>query len=203
MRKTNFKQIFGIFILYMLGASPLAITYSYAEMDMSNLKRDSTQENWKIIITEKVVNGKLQVKQYTFPKNASTLDIQKILSLEGENDWVYASHSTYQYGIVLFDGKSSNIDGFSTKILPIDEGLEFGNSESSKNKEISYKIIFSGKMIETNFDINSVISIMNLGWKILQLTQNDESNLVSFQNLDHIDFSQKMNSELGKIISIF
>jgi hypothetical protein len=52
MRKTNFKQIFGIFILYMLGASPLAITYSYAEMDMDALKRDSIQEeNWKIIIT--------------------------------------------------------------------------------------------------------------------------------------------------------
>ncbi len=198
MRKTNFKQIFGIFILYILGASPLAITYSYAEMDMGDLKRDSIQEeNWKIIITEKVVNGKLQVKQYTFPKNTSTLDIQRILSLEGENDWVYASHGTYQYGIVLFDGKSSNVDGFSTKILS-DEGLEFWNSESFKDKEISYKVIFSGKMVETNVDINSVISIMNLGWKILQLTQNTE--LVSFQNLNHIDFSQKMNSDLGKII---
>ena len=185
----------------MLGASPLAITYSYAEMDMDYLKRDSIQEkNWKIIITEKVVNGKLQVKQYTFPKNTSTLDIQKILSLEGENDWVYASHGTYQYGIVLFDGKSSNIDGFSTKILSSDEGLEFWNSESFKDKEISYKVIFSGKMVETNVDMNSVISIMNLGWKILQLTQNTESNLVSFQNLDHIDFGQKMNSDLGKII---
>lgn len=198
MRKTNFKQIFGIFILYILGASPLAITYSYAEMDMGDLKRDSIQEeNWKIIITEKVVNGKLQVKQYTFPKNTSTLDIQRILSLEGENDWVYASHGTYQYGIVLFDGKSSNVDGFSTKILS-DEGLEFWNSESFKDKEISYKVIFSGKMVETNVDMNSVISIMNLGWKILQLTQNTE--LVSFQNLNHIDFSQKMNSDLGKII---
>lgn len=200
MRKTNFKQIFGIFILYILGASPLAITYSYAEMDMGDLKRDSIQEeNWKIIITEKVVNGKLQVKQYTFPKNTSTLDIQRILSLEGENDWVYASHGTYQYGIVLFDGKSSNVDGFSTKILS-DEGLEFWNSESFKDKEISYKVIFSGKMVETNVDMNSVISIMNLGWKILQLTQNTELNLVSFQNLNHIDFSQKMNSDLGKII---
>ena len=201
MRKTNFKQIFGIFILYILGASPLAITYSYAEMDMGDLKRDSIQEeNWKIIITEKVVNGKLQVKQYTFPKNTSTLDIQRILSLEGENDWVYASHGTYQYGIVLFDGKSSNVDGFSTKILSSDEGLELWNSESFKDKEISYKVIFSGKMVETNVDINSVISIMNLGWKILQLTQNTELNLVSFQNLNHIDFSQKMNSDLGKII---
>ena len=199
MRKTNFKQIFGIFILYILGASPLAITYSYAEMDMGDLKRDSIQEeNWKIIITEKVVNGKLQVKQYTFPKNTSTLDIQRILSLEGENNWVYASHGIYQYGIVLFDGKSSNVDGFSTKILSSDEGLELWNSESFKDKEISYKVIFSGKMVETNVDINSVISIMNLGWKILQLTQNTE--LVSFQNLNHIDFSQKMNSDLGKII---
>lgn len=199
MRKTNFKQIFGIFILYILGASPLAITYSYAEMDMGDLKRDSIQEeNWKIIITEKVVNGKLQVKQYTFPKNTSTLDIQRILSLEGENNWVYASHGIYQYGIVLFDGKSSNVDGFSTKILSSDEGLELWNSESFKDKEISYKVIFSGKMVETNVDMNSVISIMNLGWKILQLTQNTE--LVSFQNLNHIDFSQKMNSDLGKII---
>ena len=199
MRKTNFKQIFGIFILYILGASPLAITYSYAEMDMGDLKRDSIQEeNWKIIITEKVVNGKLQVKQYTFPKNTSTLDIQRILSLEGENNWVYASHGIYQYGIVLFDGKSSNVDGFSTKILSSDEGLELWNSESFKDKEISYKVIFSGKMVETNVDMNSVISIMDLGWKILQLTQNTE--LVSFQNLNHIDFSQKMNSDLGKII---
>lgn len=201
MRKTNFKQIFGIFILYILGASPLAITYSYAEMDMGDLKRDSIQEeNWKIIITEKVVNGKLQVKQYTFPKNTSTLDIQRILSLEGENNWVYASHGIYQYGIVLFDGKSSNVDGFSTKILSSDEGLELWNSESFKDKEISYKVIFSGKMVETNVDMNSVISIMDLGWKILQLTQNTELNLVSFQNLNHIDFSQKMNSDLGKII---
>jgi hypothetical protein len=94
---------------------------------------------------------------------------------------------------VLFDGKS-------TKILSSDEGLEFWNSESFKDKEISYKVIFSGKMVETNVDMNSVISIMNLGWKILQLTQNAESDLVSFQNLDHIDFSQKMNSVLGKII---
>ena len=190
----------------MLGTSPLAITYSYAEIDENHPKRGSIQEgNWKVVITEKVINGKLQVKQYTFPKNASALDIQKILSLEGENGWVYARYSTYQYGIVLFDGKSPNIDnvgGFSTKVLSADEELHFWNSESVKNKEIIYKVIFSGRMVEANVDTNSVISIMNLGWKILQLPQNVESHLISFQNLDHADFSQKMNSDHSRIISI-
>lgn len=71
------------------------------------------------------------------------------------------------------------------------------DSGSVKNKEVIYKVVFSGKMVETNVDTDSVISIMNLGWEILQSTQ-DESYLGSFENQDSIDFSQKMNSELVK-----
>ena len=149
----------------MLGTSPMAITYSHSELDENNLKREQIDGNWKTIISERVIDGKLQLKQYTFPKNASTLEIQKILSLEGENGWIYARHITYQHGIVLFDKFShiGSINDFSTKVLSTNEKLDF--LDTSVSTGISYKVIFSGKMAETNVDANFVISIMNSGWK--------------------------------------
>ena len=65
----------------MLSPAPLAVTYSYAESEES-LEPEKTQEDPKstnkfqierfgAILTEKVVNGKLEVKQFSLPKDST------------------------------------------------------------------------------------------------------------------------------------
>ena len=77
-------RIIGAFaILLMLGASPLSVTYSFAENESNQVKN----REFRAILTEKVVDGKLQVNQYSLPEKFSEDDLKRKLSSDGQISW--------------------------------------------------------------------------------------------------------------------
>ena len=77
----------------MLGASPLSVTYSSAEIgdnqgekmrENERKTENSKKERLGAILTEKIVNGKLEIRQYALPEDISEEDLQRMLSLEGQ-----------------------------------------------------------------------------------------------------------------------
>ncbi|MFQ5781717.1 MAG: hypothetical protein ACE5GR_01520 [Nitrosopumilus sp.] len=91
MVKLQYRTTGVIVILLMLGASPLSVTYSFADMNEdqdkavqneTHTEKNSEKERLRAILTEKIVNGKLQVRQYALPYNISDKDLQRMLPLK-------------------------------------------------------------------------------------------------------------------------
>jgi len=117
MEKFNNKTFRVVAILLMLSTGQLGVTYSNAEAE-ENLELKETQKDQKltiksqkeglgVILTEKFVNGKLEVRQFALPEDITEKDMNRILSLEGTSGWSYVNYKAYHSGIVLFDGKVS------------------------------------------------------------------------------------------------
>ena len=171
------KTARGIVFLIMLAVSPLAMTDSYAsEGGKDSQKNAKSADNIKkesllrAILTEKVINGKLEVRQYALPEDVSPKDMQRMLTVGGETvGWAYVNYKTYQEGIVLFDGKVSKngenfwmISDFGTNFAVEGQILKQSSERSDNNSAIAdntsidedlrYRVIFSGKMAETESD---------------------------------------------------
>ena len=142
----------------MLGASPLSVTYSFAENESNQVEN----REFRAILTEKVVDGKLQVRQYSLPEEFSEDDLKRMLSSDGQISWAYVNYKMYQSGIILFDGKVSKIG----------ENLWEISIENDSNKDLSYKIVFSGKIAETDEGNVFAISFMNSIVKNPEMAQN-------------------------------
>jgi len=185
-------------MLLMLSTAPLGVSYSYAETE-ENLEFEEIQYDIQIpenshldgirtILTEKVVNGKLQVMEFVLPKDTTDEDLKRILSLEGTSSWSYIKSQAYHSGIVLFDGNASRAGDKYWKIsvngtlnlfkgeLDHNLGGKSNNSateisENSFNENLDYKVIFSGKMIEYDEESEFAITFMNSALK------NPETNM--------------------------
>jgi hypothetical protein len=185
-------------MLLMLSTAPLGVSYSYAETE-ENLEFEEIQYDIQIpenshldgirtILTEKVVNGKLQVMEFVLPKDTTDEDLKRILSLEGTSSWSYIKSQAYHSGIVLFDGNASRAEDKYWKIsvngtlnlfkgeLDHNLGGKSNNSateisENSFNENLDYKVIFSGKMIEYDEESEFAITFMNSALK------NPETNM--------------------------
>ncbi len=104
MIKSHNRTIGVITILLMLGASPLSVTYSFADIE------NNQKERLGAILTEEVVNGKLEVRHYALPDDIPKEDMQRRLSFEGKtSSWAYVNYKAYHSGIILFDGKASKV----------------------------------------------------------------------------------------------
>ncbi|MCJ8305592.1 MAG: hypothetical protein MJK05_00925 [Nitrosopumilus sp.] len=75
MKKSQKRSIGVIAILLMLGASPLSVTYSFADFGNYQEGKKEQQSNQKerfgAILTEKIVDGKLKVQHYELPDDIS------------------------------------------------------------------------------------------------------------------------------------
>ena len=158
MIKSQIRIIGSLAILLMLSASPLSVTYSFAENESNQVEN----REFRAILTEKVVDGKLEVRQYSLPEEFSEDDLKRMLSFDGQISWAYVNYKMYQSGIILFDGKVSKID----------ENLWEISIENDSNKDLSYKIVFSGKIAETNEEGGFAISFMNSIIKNPETAQN-------------------------------
>lgn len=174
MVKPQNRTIGVIAILLMLGASPISVSYSFAEDSGAyEPKGSSKKEGSGVILTEKMVDGKLKVQRYALPDNTSKKDMQRILSTD-TSGWAIMNYKAYNAGITLFDGKAIKVGQgmweISTKgVLSLEEkefDLELsGKSNGShvsmhgtaSNEDLSYKVIFSGKFTENNENIFEVI----------------------------------------------
>lgn len=198
MKKFRNNTFRVVAMLLMLSTAPLGVSYSYAETE-ENLEFEEIQYDIQIpenshldgirtILTEKVVNGKLQVMEFVLPKDTTDEDLKRILSLEGTSSWSYIKSQAYHSGIVLFDGNASRAEDKYWKIsvngtlnlfkgeLDHNLGGKSNNSateisENSFNENLDYKVIFSGKMIEYDEESEFAITFMNSALK------NPETNM--------------------------
>ena len=117
MKKFRNNTFRVVAMLLMLSTAPLGVSYSYAEskdsLEFEEVPYDPTlPENTQLdgirtILTEKVVNGKLEVMEFVLPDDTTDEDLKRILSLEGTSGWSYFNSQVYHSGIVLFDGNVS------------------------------------------------------------------------------------------------
>ncbi len=118
MVKFQNRTIEIIAILLMLSVSPLSITYSFADLSDYQDEKDNNPDVQKniqnsrlrIILTEKLVNGKLEVRHYALPDDFSDYDIQRMPSFVDKTPgWAYVNYKTFHSGIVIFDGNASKV----------------------------------------------------------------------------------------------
>jgi len=171
----------------MLGASPLSVTYSFAENESNQVEN----REFRAILTEKVVDGKLEVRQYSLPEEFSKDDLKKMLSSDGQISWAYVNYKMYQSGIILFDGKVSKIG----------ENLWEISIEDDFNKDLSYKIVFSGKIAETDEENVFAISFMNSIVKNPEMAQNVKLLQIG-ESVINSEKSISSNQEFGNSISM-
>lgn len=196
MIKPQKRTIGAIVIILMLSTSPISVNYSFAEIEDNqkendeNLSKNCQKDRLGAILTEKIVDGKLEVRHYSLPEDISGEDFHRMLSFEGQTDsWAYVNYNAYQSGIVLFDGKVSKI-GENLWMISTDDVLNLDEKQSdlelsekysyshiklhgtTSNEEFSYKIIFSGKIVETDGENIFTSSSMNSGLKNPETCQN-------------------------------
>lgn len=140
----------------MLAASPLSVTYAFGQ-------NDSSTDELRGILTEKVVDGKLKVNQYALPDGLSEIDLQRTLSTDGQVFWAYVNYKSYNAGIVLFDGKASKLG---------ENLLEISIDGDVLDEQVIFQVIFSGKIIESDEEDMIAVSLMNSVIKNPETIQN-------------------------------
>ena len=119
MVKFQNRTIEVIAILLMLSASPLSVTYSFADLSDYQDEKDNNPDGPKniqnsrlrIILTEKLANGKQEVQHYALPDDFSDDNKQRMPSFEDQTSgWAYKNYNTFHSGIVIFDDKASKVD---------------------------------------------------------------------------------------------
>jgi hypothetical protein len=205
MVKLQPRTIRGVIVLWMLCASPISVTYSFADIEdgQNELKILKNTENERLdgILVEKMIDGDLKVRHYALTDEFSKKDIQKMLSFDEEISWAYVNYKAYHSGIVLFDGKAPKISNdlleISTNgtlnLAKIQSDLELSEKSDNFNEihgvasseDLSYKIIFSGKIGEPYEENTFLVSYIN-SMVIHEMAQNI--------NILHIE-DQAINSE--------
>ena len=195
MLKPKKRTIGAIAILMMLSASPLSVTYSFADIESnqeSKMENNSEKEELGLILTEKVVDGKLKVQHYALPDDATEEDMRRILSIEEEiSGWAYMNYKAYHSGIVLFDGKTSkvgeNLWKISSNIILNSGGRTFDtelDNESTNfhiternttEEDVIYRVIFSGKIGELDREHELAVFFMRLDLNNPGMSQNIKS----------------------------
>lgn len=148
MIKSKTRTVGVLTILLMLSASHLSVNYTFAENEEIQIQKTE----FRTILTEKVVDGKLEVYHYTLSDEISDEELKRILSIEGQMSWAYVKFKAYQSGIVLFDGKVSSIGEDIWKISIKDQ---------VSDEDLNYKVVFSGKIAETEEENVAAVSLMN------------------------------------------
>jgi len=207
----------GIIILFMLGASPLSVVYSFGEdyqiengKDAQNIGKNLKKGRLSIILTEKVVNERLEVQYHVVPKVLSE-DKQRMLPFDDEIlSWAYVNYKAYHAGITLFDGKATkvgeNMWQVSTDNIPkigdSELGPEFSEehsnyevmNDSGSEMDLSYKVIFSGKITETDHEDILINSFINSG------LNSEVSQNIRFSQIDDMAINSEKSAILTRIL---
>ena len=212
MEKIRTNTFRVVAMLIMLSTAPLGVSYSYAETEENleieeiqndpNLPETPNIDRIRTILTEKVVNGKLEVMELILPKDTTDDDVNRILSLEGTSGWSLIDFQEYHSGIVLFDGKVSKVGEKYWKIsvhgtLDLSKGslnLHLSGKSNNSNPEIKensstenldYRVIFSGKMEESDKENVFAIAFMN-STQIPETSQNIKLLQFGTENSEYV-----------------
>ena len=175
MLKHHYRRLGAVLVLLFLGTSSLSVTYSHAdEKDVLNPISEKSGQNShsKMIITEKIRDGKLIVQYFALPTNLTERDMERRLVLDDISNWAYVDYGKYNPGIVLFDGKVSKIGQNLWNIYLIKEIQN--TAERTSMEELGYSIIFSAP---TEFDnLEHMVIFLNSWHKDPNVSQMDCSN---------------------------
>ena len=180
MVKYQIRNFKAVAILLMLAASPLSVTYAFGE-------NDGNPEELRVILTEKVVDGKLKVNHYALPEGLSEADLQRTLSINDQISWAYVNYNTYNAGIVIFDGKASKLG----------ENLwEISMDEDILDDEVSFQVVFSGKITESDEENVFAVSLMNSVIKNPETAQNLKLLQIGESIINSIDSNQEYRNSI-------
>ncbi len=198
MKKIRNDTFRVVAMLLMLSTAPLGVSYSYAEIEDNleleeiqndpNLPENAHLDKSRTILAEKMVNGKLEVVEIILPKDTADEEINRILSLEGTPGWSFINFQEYHSGIVLFDGKASkvgenywkiSVNGPSNlsrgeidvELIEKSDNSNPGINNNLSDEDLEYRVIFSGKIEES--DEKNVFTFASMN----QTCKNAESNL--------------------------
>lgn len=200
----------------MLGTSPLSVTYSFAdikdnkekimEKDGSILKNIQNEE-FEVILTEKIVDGKLEVQHYALTNDISSEDRQRVYYENEISNWAHLNYDAYNSGIIIFDGKALSVEEDLWRIslndvLNLEERYfdlkwndktkEFPSeqAESIPDGDLCYRVIFSGKIGGIGEEGAFVTFIMRLDFNNPEIGQN-----VKFSHILELVNSEKSKLE--------
>ena len=180
MVKFQIRNIEAVVILLMLAASPLSVTYAFGE-------NGSNPEELRAILTEKVVDGKLKVNHYALPDDLSETDLQRTLSIDGQMSWTYVNYKSYNAGIVLFDGKASKL-GENLWEISMDEDIQ--------DDDVSFQVVFSGKITESDEENVIAVSLMSSVIKNPETAQNLKLLQIGESIINSIDSNQEYRNSI-------
>jgi len=84
--------------------------------------------------------------------------LQRRISIEGQtSSWAYVNYQVYNSGIIIFDGKASKVGDNLCEISTNDV-----IDKTVPDEDLSYRVVFSGKSVETDEENVIAISFMNL-----------------------------------------
>jgi len=178
--KNQIRNYKAVAILLMLAASPLSVTYAFGQ-------NDDNADEYRAILTEKIVDGKLKVNHYALPEGLSEADLQRTLSIEGQMSWAYVNYKSYNAGIVLFDGKASKIG---------DNLWEISINEDVLDEQVSFQVVFSGKIIESDEENVIAVSLMNSVIKNPETDQNLKLLQIGESIINSVDSDQEYRNSI-------
>lgn len=186
----NHKTRAAIAVICMLAASPLAVTFAQAEVtdgesdsEVSKSLKMTRSDKVKAILAERIVDGKLQVRQFDVAEDATPDEIRRTLMFEGKTTgWAYVSGKAYNSGIVLFDGKAIKIGERSWDLSSKGEMEVAGRTldlelkgkahgqrvilhGTATNDDLEYRIVLSGKVAQSGEDDIFAIAFIHAGLK--------------------------------------
>ena len=180
-------------IMFMLATSPLSVNYVHADDIVSKtelsedfakeLSKSDRKDRMRSILTEQIVDGKLRVRHFEVSQDATSEDIREIVSFEGKTTgWALVKGKAYSSGIVLYDGKIIRIDDQNWRVTT-QGSLEVGGRNleldlsgcvhdsnvilhgTATNDDLEFRVIFSGKIAETDSDGVYALAFTHVGLK--------------------------------------
>jgi len=185
MEKYHRKTFRVVAILFMLSTAPFAVSYSYAEnvegpeLETQKIPNLVSKSQWEFGDSEfeKFKDGDIE-KLSVFPENPKKDDMNGFLSSEGTSNRPYFDYLGHHSGIVIFDGKTSkaeaknwkfSVDGtinlskveFDIKLSGKSHSSNLETIEAGSNDVLGYRVIFSGKIIDSDEKSEFAIALMS------------------------------------------
>lgn len=198
----NLNAVIGL--IFMLAASPLAVTYAQADTiqdDNSLESKFEEREHAKTILAERIVDGKLQVRHFEVSENVSNDEIRRTLMFNGEtHGWAYVNAKAYNSGIVLFNGKAIKVSENDWK-LSAQGTIEVGERSldldlsgrvhsqnvimygTASNDELQFRIILTGNVAQSGEDNTFAIAFIHAGLK-----DSENNEMIKLYQLGQVTF---------------
>lgn len=198
----NLRAVIGV--IFMLAASPLAVTYVQAETvqdDDSFESKFEEKEHARTILAERIVDGELQVRHFEVSGDVSNDEIRRALMFDGEtHGWAYVNGKAYNSGIVLFNGKAIKVSEHNWK-LSAQGTIEVGERSldldlsgrvrgqnvimhgTAVNDELQFRIILTGNVVKSGEDNTFAIAFIHAGLK-----DSEDNEVIKLYQLGQVTF---------------